>query len=70
MATPFVQGHLQDAYLAAVIETACAHCGRPIHIRLDSAMRYRVDEPGAQPLVFEPDVDFNTLADPNIIHAY
>ena len=70
MATPFVQGHLQNAYRAAVIKTACAHCGRPLPIPLDSTMRYRVDEPGAQPLVFEPDVDFKTLADPNIIHAY
>ena len=70
MATPFVQGHLQNAHRAAVIETACAHCCQPLHVHLDSAMRCSVHEPGAQPLVLEPDVDFKTLTDPNIIHAY
>jgi hypothetical protein len=70
MAVPFVQGQLRNEHATAVIETSCAHCGRPLHIRLDSEMRVSVNEAGAQPLVFEPDVNFATLKDPNILDAY
>jgi len=70
MATPFVQGRLRSERLSVRIETECAHCARPIHIALDSAMRYSVEEAGAEPLVFEPQVNWETFTEPNIIHAY
>ena len=52
------------------IETECAHCGRPLHIEMDSELRYSVAEQGAQPLIFVPIVDFDRLEDPSIIDAF
>ncbi len=70
MATPFVQGCLRAEPLTVEIQTACAHCGQPIQIAVDGDMRYRVQTPDAEPLIFEPDLDWATFAEPNIIHAY
>jgi hypothetical protein len=41
-----------------------------MHIEMDSEMRGRVEEEGAEPLVFCPEVKWETFAEPNIIHAY
>jgi hypothetical protein len=65
-----VQGRLRNWFLTVTVETACAHCGRPMHIDIDSDLEYRVREKDAQPLMFEPHVDWETFAEPNIIHAY
>ncbi len=67
---PFVQGQLRRESLTFSIETACAHCGRPIHIEMDSELRYSVLEQDAAPLVFAPMVDFDRLEDPSIIDAF
>jgi len=52
------------------IETECAHCGQPLHISLDSGLKYRVEEKDARPLVFEPRLDWETFTKPNIIDDY
>jgi hypothetical protein len=52
------------------IETECAHCGRPLHIEMDSDLRYSVTEEGAMPLVFTPMVNFARMNDPSIIDAF
>ena len=52
------------------IETECAHCGKPIHIQIDSDLSYKVLETGADPLVFVPNVNFATLKDPSIIDGF
>ena len=52
------------------IETECAHCGRPLHIEMNSDLRNSVTELGATPLVFAPMVDFDRLKDPSIIDAF
>ncbi len=70
MATPFVQGQLRREFLSVEIDTECAHCGRPLHLTVDSDLNVRVQEREAHPLVFEPDVDWAAFRDPNIIHAY
>lgn len=70
MATPFVQGRLRDKYLKVIIDTACAHCGRPMRIGLDSAMQFNIEGSDAEPLVFEPDVDWRTFTEANILDAY
>jgi len=41
-----------------------------MHIEVDSEMRYRVQEEATEPLVFCPQIDWKTFAEPNIIHAY
>ena len=66
---PFVQGHLRNESIAVTIKTECAHCSRSIQIELDSESNYRVVE-GADPLVFVPLVNFETLKDPSIIDAF
>jgi hypothetical protein len=65
-----VQGQLRREPLTFAIETECAHCGRPIHIEMDSDLRSSVLEQGAEPLVFAPMVDFDRLEDPSIIDAF
>jgi hypothetical protein len=72
IATPFVQGRLRDEPLIVEIETECAHCGQPLHLTIDSDLRYQVRgaDAGAEPLVFQPLIDWATFTDPNIIHAF
>ena len=65
-----MQGQLRQEKLSFLIETECAHCGKPIHIEMDSDLNYKVLEPDANPLIFVPDVDFATLKDPSIIDGF
>jgi hypothetical protein len=62
--------HLRYETLMFSIKTECAHCGRPLHIEMDSDLRYSVLEQDAAPLVFAPMVDFARLKDPSIIDAF
>lgn len=65
-----MQGQLRRESLSVVIDTACGHCARPLQIVVDSELRYHVTTPEAEPLVFEPHVNWETFTEPNIIHAY
>jgi len=65
-----VQGQLRRELLIFAVETECAHCGEPIHIEMDSELRYSVLERDAAPLVFTPMVNFERLEDPSIIDAF
>jgi len=70
MAVPFVQGHLRGEQLSFVVETECGHCHQPIHIEIDSDLRYRVVEKEAEPMIYVPLVDLQKLDDPSIIDAF
>jgi hypothetical protein len=71
IATPFVQGQLRNERLECSIQTECAHCGRSIHLEMDSDLNYAVREKDAAPLIFAPPlVDFDRLEAPNIIDAF
>ncbi len=70
MAAPFVQGQLRKEYLSVDIETECGHCGRAMHLTVDSELKFTVRDPGAELLVFEPEVDWTTFNEPSIINAY
>ncbi len=65
-----MQGQLRQEKLTFHISTTCAHCNRPLHIEMDSDLRYTVQESDADPLVFVPMVDFDKLDDPSIIDAF
>jgi hypothetical protein len=73
-----VQGRLCNEYLTVTISTRCAYSGAPLHIELDSQLKYRVQpdvvaqsaQQIAQPMVFTPQVDWEAFRDPNIIDAY
>jgi hypothetical protein len=73
VATPFVQGRLRDENLVVEIESACAHCDREIRLTVDSEMYWSIQEPaapGAQPLLFMPEVDWQHFEEPDITRAY
>lgn len=65
-----MQGQLRGESLTVSVATECAHCHRPLHLEIDSALHYRVAEPEAEPLVFAPMVDFEKLKEPSITHAF
>jgi hypothetical protein len=69
-AVPFVQGQLRGKPLSVAIKTECTHCTKPLHIEIDSELRYSVEEKGANPIVFVPLVNFAKLTGPNIIDAF
>ena len=52
------------------MHTECAHCTEPMHFVVDSQMNYQVKAGGGEPLVFMPNIDWKTFAEPNIIDAY
>ena len=64
-----MQGQLRGEYLSGLITTECAHCGQALHIEMDSEMKYRVVEPGAQPLYFSP-LDGVQAGDASIIDGF
>jgi hypothetical protein len=65
-----VQGRLRDQALTVDIETECGHCARPLHLAVDSELRFRVHDDGAEPLAFSPQVNWPTFEEPNITHAF
>ncbi len=65
-----MQGQLRKEKLSFEIETECAHCHAPLHLSIDSDLRYTIAEKDAQPMVFTPMVDFGKLEDPSIIDAF
>jgi hypothetical protein len=65
-----VQGRLRNEKLSVDIATECAHSGRALHLSVDSELGWSVKETGADPLIFEPDVDWEALTAPNIIDDY
>ena len=69
-ATPFVQGRLRKKPLKVEIRTECACCARPMTLEVDSDLNIAVRDQGASPLIFIPEVDFETLPDPSIINAF
>jgi hypothetical protein len=65
-----VQGRLRDTKIAVEIETECTHCGQALHLTLDSELNWSVKEPDANPLVFEPEIDWKHFTKPTIINDY
>jgi hypothetical protein len=65
-----VQGKIRQVYLSAEVETKCHHCGQNLHLNVDSSMQIVVQEQGAEPWVFMPDMDWDHFAERTIIDAY
>jgi len=65
-----VQGRLRKAVITVEIETVCGHCDRRFTIELDSDMNFRIGPQGAEPLIFSPQVDWQSFTDPNILQAF
>jgi hypothetical protein len=65
-----VQGQLREELVSLNIESRCAQRRTPIRLLVDSALNYHVEQGDANLLVFEPDIDWSTFAEPTIINAY
>lgn len=65
-----MQGRLRGQKLSVELESECAHCGKALHISVDGELNSQVREKDADPLLFEPDVDWKTFKVANIIHDY
>ena len=70
MAAPFVEGQLRNTKLTVEIQSRCAQSLRALHLEIDSDLNWAVREPEAQPLVFEPQIDWSRFHKPVIIHDY
>jgi len=66
---PFVQGRLRGEHVSGLITTECAHCHQPLHIEIDSELKYRVVETDARPMFFAPLVVVQPGA-PSIIDGF
>jgi hypothetical protein len=65
-----VQGRLRGEKLSVELESECAHCGKALHISVDSELNSEVREKHAEPLLFEPTVDWKTFKGAIIINDY
>ncbi len=65
-----MEGRIRNQPISVDIQSECAHCGRELRLRVDSELRWSLADSDAEPLVFEPEVDWETFSEPNITHAY
>jgi len=65
-----VQGRLTGVPVTVRIESRCLACGRPIHLEVDEALRWRSPDTALRPLIMEPSVDWTCFLGPTILHAY
>jgi hypothetical protein len=65
-----VEGKIRNEQLQVEVETKCSHCGRMMHLSVDSDLRMAVHEEGAAPWVFMPDMDWEHFTERTIIDAY
>ena len=65
-----MQGRLTDKPTRTTIDTSCGHCGQRMRLTVDSEMHYEAELAGPSPLFFEPQIDWPSFQEPNIIHAY
>ena len=52
------------------VESECHHCGQSLRLTVDSSMKISVQETGAEPWVFMPDMDWEHFTERTIIDAY
>lgn len=65
-----MQGQLRQQHIEATLETECDHCGARLEMTMTSDLRLDVLTPNAEPLVFEPEIDWRNFGAPNILDAY
>ena len=65
-----MQGRLREEKLWVRIESSSRHCSLPIVIEVDDDLRWQVLTPGVAPLLFEPNMDWQSFHGANIIHDY
>ncbi len=61
---------MRNEDLSVTVDTECHHCGVPLTLEVDSEMNVRVEEVGAEPLVFIPDVAVFDVEGPSIVDDF
>jgi hypothetical protein len=61
---------LRNEAVSAILRSRCARSGRNLTLEVDGLGDVRVLEPGAAPLLFEPDVDWEHFRKRNIIDDF
>jgi hypothetical protein len=56
--------------LAALIRTSCAWSGRKLTLEIDLEGTVTVQEKGAAPLLFEPEIDWERFEKPHILDDF
>ena len=56
--------------MSITVETRCEHCEESITLEIDSDMNVMVVTPGANPMVFTPDVDVFDIEAPTIVDDF
>jgi len=59
-----------NEYRSVVIKTKCSHCGQEMHIQADSDLNISMEDGDAKPLVFMPDMNWDSFTERTIIDAY
>jgi hypothetical protein len=67
---PFVQGRLRDRDMTVVVDSECHHCSEALTLVIDNDMNVEVKTPGAQPIVFVPDVVPFDVDGPDIVDDF
>lgn len=65
-----MQGRLRNEDLSVRVETKCHHCSNALTLNIDSDMNIGVEEAGAEPLVFIPDVIPFDVDGPSIVEEF
>ena len=65
-----MQGRLRDEPVTITVETRCEHCSEPLILEIDSDMNVRVEQTGAEPMVFTPDVSPFDVEGPSIVDDF
>ena len=65
-----MQGHLRGEPVTIRVDTECVHCAEPLTLEIDSDMNVQVEQVGADPMVFIPDVQVFDVKAPSIIDDF
>ncbi len=65
-----MQGRLRGEAVSVGLVSECAHCKRTMRMEIDGEMNCRCQDGDCHPIIFVPEVDFQTLKDPSIIDSF
>jgi hypothetical protein len=69
-AAAWVLGRLLRTSLEVDIQSVCGQSGRPLRLTVESNLMCEVRTDGAEPLLFTPNVNWESFTAPNIINDY
>ncbi len=65
-----MQGHLRSEPVSITVETECEHCSEPLTLEIDNDMNVQIEQVGADPMVFIPDVQVFDVEAPSIVDDF